>query len=200
MKIGILGGSFDPIHNGHLHMAECAYKEFTLDEVWLIPAGHSPNKDEGAMTKAEERLHMCRLAAEKYNWLKVDDVEMKSPDRSYTYVTLEKLTKRYPNHRFYFIMGGDSLDYFGDWMHPEIIASLCTILVIPRDDFDDTCLKDKIRFLEKQFRCDIRIVPCTKYPVSSTGLRMALHRGTVDQKDLPLEVLTYIRQKHLYGV
>ena len=65
MKIGILGGSFDPIHNGHLHMAVKAHEEYELDEVWLIPTGHSPNKDEGKMTKAKDRLAMCRLAAAK---------------------------------------------------------------------------------------------------------------------------------------
>ena len=69
MKIGILGGSFDPIHNGHVHMALAACKEFALDQVWLIPAGHSPNKEEKAMTDAEHRYRMCEIAPHAKLWL-----------------------------------------------------------------------------------------------------------------------------------
>lgn len=200
MKIGILGGSFDPIHNGHLHMAVCARNAFALDEVWMIPAGHSPNKDEHAMTPALDRLNMCRLAAEQYPWLKVNPMEIESAERSYTYRTLEKLTREFPDHTFYLIMGGDSLDYFEDWKHPEIIASLCTILVIPRDEFDQACMLDKINSLEKLFACSIRIVPCRKYPISSTQVRASLQNREYGQMDLPMEVLDYIKKNHLYGV
>ena len=71
MNIGILGGSFDPIHNGHLHMAKCAYESYALDQVWLIPAGHSPNKDEHGLTDAKDRFQMCKLAAQPYPWMTV---------------------------------------------------------------------------------------------------------------------------------
>ena len=77
MKIGILGGSFDPIHNGHINMAVKAYEEYNLDEVWLMPAGHSPNKDETNMTGAIARYEMCKLAAEDYSFIKVSDHEIK---------------------------------------------------------------------------------------------------------------------------
>ena len=112
MNIGILGGSFDPIHNGHLHMAKCAYESYALDQVWLIPAGHSPNKDERGMTDAEDRFQMCKLATQPYPWMKVSRLELDSAERSYTYRTMEKLSEQFPIHRFFFIMGGDSLDYF----------------------------------------------------------------------------------------
>ena len=115
MNIGILGGSFDPIHNGHIHMAECAYREFQLEEVWLIPTGHSPNKDEGSMTEAFHRFHMCEIAAGQFPWLQANSLEIESCEKSYTYRTLEKLTKRYPLYHFFFIMGADSLDYFEKW-------------------------------------------------------------------------------------
>lgn len=133
MNIGILGGSFDPIHNGHLHMAKCAYESYALDQVWLIPAGHSPNKDEHGMTDAKDRFQMCKLAAQPYPWMTVSRLELDSAERSYTYRTMEKLSEQFPMHRFFFIMGGDSLDYFEQWKQPERIAKLATILVIPRD-------------------------------------------------------------------
>ena len=126
MNIGILGGSFDPIHNGHLHMAKCAYESYALDQVWLIPAGHSPNKDEHGMTDAKDRFQMCKLAAQPYPWMTVSRLELDSAERSYTYRTMEKLSEQFPMHRFFFIMGGDSLDYFEQWKQPERIAKLAT--------------------------------------------------------------------------
>ena len=144
MKIGILGGSFDPIHNGHVHMALAACKEFALDQVWLIPTGHSPNKEEKAMTDAEHRYRMCEIAAHADARLKVSRVEIDSDERSFTYRTLQKLNEEYSEDRFYFIMGGDSLDYFDRWVYPEIITKLCTILVMPRKPYNSTALMDKI--------------------------------------------------------
>ena len=91
MKIGILGGSFDPIHNGHLHMAECAYEQYELDEIWLIPNGHAPHKDEDRMADAVHRLNMCQLVAQQYNYMRVNDIEIQSEESSYTYLTLQKL-------------------------------------------------------------------------------------------------------------
>ena len=200
MKIGVLGGSFDPIHNGHLYMACCAHESFALDQVWLIPAGHSPNKNESTMTPAEDRFKMCEIAAEKYDWLYASRFEIDSGDRSYTYRTLQKLTKVYPADEFYFIMGGDSLDYFEEWCHPEIIASLCTILVVPRDQFDTVRLEEKIQELRAKFACDIRIVHCREYPISSTQLREVLKTGKQTENDVLPQVLAYIQEKHLYGV
>ena len=199
MKIGILGGSFDPIHNGHIHMAVSAYRGFSLDQVWLVPAGHSPNKAEEKMTSADKRLRMCEIASLSYPWLISCPLEVESGERSYTYRTLQKLTKRYPLHRFSFIMGGDSLDYFETWNHPEEIAALARILVVPRDTFSDSRLKEKIRFLKNQFSCEISIVPCTKYPVSSTEIRKRFLEGKPQAGDFPPGVLDYILKNHLYG-
>ena len=111
-KIGILGGSFDPIHNGHLAIAKSAYQDFALDEVWLIPNGNAPHKDSDKMADASHRLAMCQLVADEYPFLKACDIEIVSKEYSYTYITVTKLKDLYPEHEFYFIMGADSLDYF----------------------------------------------------------------------------------------
>lgn len=198
MDIGILGGSFDPIHNGHLHMARCARQAFALDQVWLMPAGHSPNKEEASMAAAEHRFRMCEIAAKASDWLRASRFEIDAMERNYTYRTLERLKASYPRTHFFFLMGGDSLDYFDKWMHPEIIASLCTILVIPRNQFDAPLLTEKIGQMQKQFCCDIRIVSCEKYPVSSTQIREKLYAGKPDEKDFPPGVLDYIQKNHLY--
>ena len=99
MNIGILGGSFDPIHNGHMHMAYQSLIEYNLDEIWIIPAGHSPNKDENKMTSAYHRLNMCNYACSDNAKIKALDYEIKSNERSYTYRTLERLKEDYPDAR-----------------------------------------------------------------------------------------------------
>lgn len=198
MKIGILGGSFDPIHNGHIHMAQAACDNFALDQVWLIPAGHSPNKDEKSMTSSEHRFHMCELAAKADPRLRVSRVEIDSDERSFTYRTLQILNEAHPENRFYFIMGGDSLDYFDRWVYPEIITKLCTILVMPRKPYNSAALTDKIQKLNELYSADIRLIEAEEYPVSSTDIRKNLLDQTPAEKDFPDGVLAYIRGHHLY--
>lgn len=199
MKIGILGGSFDPIHNGHMHMANAALEEYNLDEVWLMPAGHSPNKNEKKMTPAIDRYNMCCLAAKNFEKIKASDFELKLKDTSYTYRTLIELKKYYYEHEFYFIMGGDSLDYFLQWRHPEIIASLCVILVVIRDSFDKNKLLDTINTISNKFECDIQLVNCSKYDVSSTLIREKLANNISCSEYLDSGVINYIFDNKLYN-
>ena len=104
-KIGILGGSFDPVRNGHLAIARAAYTDFDLDEVWFIPAGHSPNKNESGMTPSEYRAEMVALAVKPYPYFKMSTVEIEAEETSYTYLTLTKLKEACPDTDFFFIMG-----------------------------------------------------------------------------------------------
>ena len=195
MKIGILGGSFDPIHNGHLHMAKSAYEQYHLDQVWLIPNGHAPHKDEDRMADAVHRMAMCELVALEHDYIKTCDIEIASEESSYTYLTMQKLTMRYPEHEFYFIMGADSLDYFEKWKNPQIIASLCKILVINRDEFCENDMQDKIEKILRLFPANIQIVHCSKYAISSTEVRSG---EKLD--DLLPAVKDYVLQHHLYGL
>lgn len=200
MHIGILGGSFDPVHNGHIYMAQKALEECSLDEVWLIPAGHSPNKAENAMTPADMRLAMCKLACRDNERIKVCSLEVNSDEISYTYRTLQKLHAAHPDDTFYFIMGADSLAYFINWVHPEIISSLAILLVVNRGNYsinDLTAMADEINGL---FPADIRFLECPKYNISSRYIRKALCDGFDMQEQLPPEVLAYIRQKELYHI
>ena len=95
-KIGLLGGSFDPIHQGHLNIAASACEEYDLAEVWFIPAGHSPNKNEAQMTPAECRARMVSLAIQDYPQFKLSRIELDAAETSYTYRTLTKLVDRHP--------------------------------------------------------------------------------------------------------
>lgn len=198
MKIGILGGSFDPIHYGHLYMAEQSYKEYNLDEIWLIPAGHSPNKNEDHMTSQKHRYKMCKLAAEDYPYINVSDYEINQMSTTYTYLTLQAMVRQFPQHDFYFIMGGDSLDYFEDWAHPEIISSLCTILAVVREGFDHQAMQHKKHYLESMFPCNIEFVHCSQMDISSTQIRQNFYHDANIQKYIPAKVVDYIIQHKLY--
>ena len=125
---------------------------------------------------------------------KIDGKEIISEEYSYTYITVTKLQEIYPEYEFYFIMGADSLDYFDKWRKPEVIASVCKILVINRDEFSETDMEEKISRINTIFPADIQIVHCPKVDVSSTELRAKL-----DKSDLLPSVYDYICSHDLYG-
>ncbi len=197
-KIGILGGSFDPIHNGHLAIAQSAYEDFSLDEVWLIPAGHSPNKDEAGMTSAKMRADMTALAAEDVPYFKCSTIEVESEETSYTYLTVSKLKERYPDTIFYFIMGADSLDYFEKWRHPEIICENAIVLAAVRDDMDLTDIQTKIKKIQELFHAEIYPLSCKKIEISSSNIRKNIAEGKIVSGMLPQKVEQYIAKHGLY--
>ena len=175
-------------------MALKSYEQYALDEVWLIPNGNAPHKDSDKMADAKDRLAMCELVANEYPFIKTCDIEIISKEYSYTYITVTKLKEMYPEHEFYFIMGADSLDYFDKWRKPEIISSVCKILVINRDEFSEEDMKQKISRINDIFPADISIVHCPKIDVSSTELRQKL-----DKADVIPSVYNYICEHDLYG-
>lgn len=197
-KIGILGGSFDPIHMGHINIAKSAYKEFGLDEVWFVPAGHSPHKEETDMAPAKARAEMVSLAIQGEPRFRLSEIELETDEKSYTYLTLTKLKERYPDMLFYFIMGADSLDYFEHWSHPEIICEKAVILAAVRDDMELAEICDKINQLKRRF--DARIYPIKggRTDISSTEIRNRIQAGVSDLSMVPPKTAGYIRNNHLY--
>ncbi len=131
-KIGILGGTFNPIHKGHLHIANAALQEYKLDELWFIPNGCPPHKEITNNISSISRLNLVRETVKELDNVKVLDLEIKSTNCSYTHNTLEKLSHKYPDYELYFIIGEDSLDSFGKWVKPQKICSFAKILVATR--------------------------------------------------------------------
>ena len=202
MKTGIFGGAFDPIHKGHIYMAQKAMEEYSLDRLFLVPSGHSPNKTENAMTAFSHRYNMCKLAARA-----VPDIEIKDKSTSYTYVTLQKLKALYPQYELYFIMGGDSLDYFETWMRPDVIAQTAIILVMVRENFPKLQMEEKIAHIKNLFPADIRLLKCDRMDVSSTQVRRLLRaKSQADgyrspkgaEMFLDAAVMSYIQANNLY--
>ena len=207
MKTGIFGGAFDPIHKGHIYMAQKAMEEYSLDRILLVPSGHSPNKTENAMTAFSHRYNMCKLASEAVPGIEASDIEIKDEATSYTYVTLQKLKARYPEDELYFIMGGDSRDYFETWMRPDVIARTAIILVMVRENFPKQQMEEKIAHIKNLFPADIRLLSCDRIDVSSTQVRSLLRaKSQADgyrspkgaEMFLDAAVMSYIQANNLY--
>ena len=199
-KIGIMGGTFNPIHNAHLKLAECAMNQYTLDGVIFIPDNIAYHKRETDMVPADIRLEMTRLAVSDNSRFSVSDIDIKRKGYTYTYETLSELKQKMPDSELYFILGADSLMYFDSWKNPDIIASECIILAAVRDMSERSDMEDKIAEIKKKFDCDIRIVNFEKMDISSTEIRTKLRNGDIQwcRSRVPKRTFDYIISKKIY--
>ena len=197
-KIGIMGGTFDPVHNGHLLIAENAYEQLALDQVRFIPTGRSPHKQGKKITDGAHRLRMVELAIADNPAFVADDRELRSDALSYSYLTLQKMRENSPEDSFYFIMGGDSLRDFKTWFHPEIICSCATLVAAVRDDCDREHLISYAEELKQLFSADIRLIQTPNLSVASSELRRRVGAGETIRYQVPESVRDYISAHHLY--
>jgi nicotinate-nucleotide adenylyltransferase len=197
-KIGIMGGTFNPIHNGHIALAKAAFEYCKLDEVWFMPSGCSYMKSKDSIVAGEDRLEMTRLAIEGFSCFKCSDLEVKRLGNTYTAETLEILNEMYPEYKFYFIMGADSLFGLPRWKQPEKIAALCTLATVVRDDVNLQELEMQKQYLEKSFHASIVLLPFNKIDISSSMVREKLEKGGDVDGIIPDKVMSYIEAKHLY--
>lgn len=198
-KIGIMGGTFDPIHNGHLMLGEQAYREYDLDEVWFMPSGQPPHKEGVHVTDSVLRLAMTEAAVENRPGLLCSDFEVKREGNTYTAQTLAMLHKIYPEHTFYFIIGADSLYEIENWYEPDRVLFQAVILVASREYEDaDRSMERQITYLSTHYNADIRILHCSEMDISSAEIRQKIAMGLSVAADLPESVLTYINNLGLY--
>lgn len=198
-KVGIMGGTFDPIHVGHLILGESAYEQLGLDEVLFMPSGNPPHKRnrKGRATLAE-RIEMVRLAIEGNDHFTLSLEEASENGYTYTKETLTRLTREHPDTEYYFIMGEDSLLSFGQWREPEEISRLASLVVAIRDCTDDTQLDDAIAHARALFDAKIYKLMTPNMSVSSQMLRSRICRHQSVRYYLPDAVLRYISEKQLY--
>ncbi len=198
MKIGILGGTFDPVHLGHLIMADQVLDILNLDKVIFIPTGRPPHKDEKNVTSSKDRMEMVNLAIRSNALFESSDIEIKENKLSYTVDTIKKLEKIYPEDELYFIVGGDSLLSLDSWKgHEEIIASI-SIAVVNRITANDQKIKNKISYYNKNFLGNISLVNCPVIDISSTGIRRRVKESRTINYLVPEEVKKYISDENLY--
>lgn len=131
-RICLFGGTFDPIHLGHTHIAEAALKALDLDEVIFLPCKQSPHKKGVQHASEHHRLTMCRLATAGFNWASVDDHDLTAPSPSYSWLTAEAMTARYPDATLFWLMGTDQWDVLPRWNRPNHLANLVEFIVFAR--------------------------------------------------------------------
>lgn len=196
--IGIMGGTFDPVHNAHLTLAEQAYEQFSLDEIWMLPNGNPPHKRDSRQADVEYRMCMIQLAIKGIPYLKLCDVERSSGKYHYTFETLEKLNEEYPDTVFYFIMGADSLFEFDHWREPGIISRECILLAATRDHCKEAQIQKRIRELKERYGADIRILDTPNMDIASANIRGMIAQGEDIRHMLPPAVADYIHRHGLY--
>lgn len=198
-KVGILGGTFDPIHTGHLILAEAAYESFSLDYVLIMPNGNPPHKAGQVNASMADRTHMVELAVADNPHLRVSDFEKTPQDYHYTYETLEFLKREHPDTEYYFILGADSLVHFHTWMEPQRICDACHILAATRDHMESEEMKGRIQGLVDTFGARISPMETPNIDISSNMIRERVHMGRSIRYYVPTAVEEYIYKKGLYS-
>ena len=200
MKIGIMGGTFDPVHNGHLMLGHAAYKAFSLDQIWFMPNGNPPHKkSETIKSTAEDRMKMTSLAIAPFPEFVLQPYEALRAEVSCSYQTMEHFSKIYPDDEFYFIIGADSLMAIETWIHTERIFPTCTILATYRNEVKTKEeMNRQIQYLSEKYHAKIRLLETPLMPVSSHELRASLQSGDSVSEYMPAAVCSYIKQHHLY--
>lgn len=198
-RIGILGGTFDPIHNGHLVLGKQAYEEFNLDRVWFMPNGSPPHKQERRITEGNVRRDMVKLAVAHIPFFLCSDFELQRKGKTYTAQTLTLLHREYPEDTFYFIIGADSLYEIEHWYHPELVMELAVLLVAGRAyRRRHRNLEEQIAFLTQSYGARIHPIHCPNMDISSKGIRDAVANGRSIRDAVPGAVETYIKSSGLY--
>lgn len=199
MKIGIMGGTFDPVHIGHLLLGEFAYEDFGLDEIWFIPNGNPPHKEAEHTEEAlHHRVEMVKLAVSDVPYFRVDLCEADTGTHSYTYKTMREFNRIYPNDQFYFILGADSLFAIEEWKYFREIFPTCTILAAMRDDKDIASMQIQIDYLKEKYNARIELLPAPLVEISSTTIRERAAKGLSVRYMVPDAVAEYITEHKLY--
>lgn len=204
-RIGIMGGTFNPIHNGHLAIAERARAQFLLEKVLFIPSGVPYMKDLQAVLPVSFRCEMTAAAIAEKPYFELSDMEAADAvqgKNTYTYETLQKLKAADPEADYYFILGADSLYDMEHWKKPDLIFQSCTVLAAVRGEEKEASLRQKlagqIQYLQEKYHASIAMLKMEGMELSSTQVRTCIKEGKSIQKMVPEAVAAYIQQHHLY--
>lgn len=198
-RLGIMGGTFNPIHNGHLYLAGKAREQYHLEQVLFMPSGTPYMKDQREVLPSEFRVMMTKLAIQDDPYFSLSTMEIEKEGNTYTYETIETLKGMYPETELYFILGADSLFAMEDWKLPERIFASCKILTAIRDDVSFGEIKEQARYLEQKFDADILILKTNAVNISSSIIRKRISEGASVKGLIPDTVYDYILNHNLYG-
>ena len=186
--IGIMGGTFDPIHCGHLLAAEQAREQAHLDEVWFMPVNIPPHKSREGLTSAHHRLRMVELAVASHPSFRVCDDEVKRGGPSFTYETMVRLTKQFPAYRFSFIIGADMVNTLPQWNHYEELIRMIRFIGLARPGSHLAQENEHVTYVEMPV-----------WDISSTMIRSKVAAGKSIRYLVPDEVARYIKENGFYG-
>ena len=190
MRIGLYGGSFNPIHKGHTSLAQSLVDQGLVDEVWLLVSPLNPLKQtSGDIAAYEHRLRMAELACKGHKGLRVSDFESHLPIPSYTITTLDAIAATYPQHTFSLVIGADNWDSFHRWYKADEIIANYTILVYNRSGYP---------LDEANLPPSVKVVNTPLYDISSTQIREAIKKGERPTDWLSPKVLRYISESRIY--
>lgn len=201
MKVGIMGGSFNPIHMGHLMMSEYIRSTLKIDHVLFVPTGNAPHKDDYQVS-AEERLNMVKIATADNPYFYVSDIEVNRTGTSYSVDTLTQLNKLYPVDQFYFFLGSDIIFDLKNWKKFNELAKITEFAMAIRPGFEQISLEDvydEIDFLSKEYGATIHVVETPRYEISSTDLRERLGKNYSVKYLIPDPIIEYIKKNNFYG-
>lgn len=201
MRIGIFGGSFDPVHLGHLLLAETCLEGATLDQVWFMPCAIQPHKPDRQLASAKHRVEMLELAIAGHERFQVSSLELDRGGASYTVETLRALTLAHPEHTFYFLMGGDSLVDFPKWREPAEICKLAIPLVVRRSGSPEPAWDSFAPWVSAERLAEIQQLQIAMpiIELSSTEIRTRIRQGRSIRYRLPRGVEKYIQNQGLYA-
>ncbi len=185
-QVGILGGNFNPVHNAHLIIADQVYHQLGLDKIYLMPAYEPPHIDEKKTIAADFRLEMLALALADAEHLEIEAIEIERAGKSFTYDTMKELTEKNPNTDYYFIIGGDMVDYLPKWHRLEDLMSLVQLVGVRRPNYP----------VESAY--PIIWVDVPLMDLSSSYIRKKVAEGCSINYLLPKSVINYIHEKGLY--
>ncbi|MGG3853038.1 nicotinate-nucleotide adenylyltransferase [Caldifermentibacillus hisashii] len=186
-KIGILGGTFDPPHIGHLIIADQILNLYKLDEIRFMPNYLPPHKEKLSNTTIQDRLRMLELSIKEHDRFKIETIELKRKEKSYTYNTMVLLKQLEPDHEFFFIIGGDMIDYLPKWYKIEELMELVQFIGVERP------------MSKGETTYSIQFADIPSIYISSSMIREKIANGQSVKYLLPEHVISYIEEHKLYG-
>ncbi|MBK5251449.1 MAG: nicotinate-nucleotide adenylyltransferase [Peptostreptococcaceae bacterium] len=200
-KIGIMGGTFDPIHYGHLVIAEQIRRNYNLDKVIFIPVGIPPHKREMKITKGEHRYLMILLATMTNPYLDVSRIEIDKKDVSYTIETMRELNKKYSDKKveFYFIIGADAISTIETWEESAELLTMCKFIAATRPGVTNSNMLAMIEYYKENYSAEIQTMVVSAVDISSTDIRNRIAGNRPIKYLLPEAVEHYILKNELYS-
>lgn len=198
-RIGIMGGTFNPVHVGHLIAAQEVLNEMNIDKIIFIPTGNPPHKNKNEVISPLDRYEMVKLAVKGNDGFKVSDIEIRRSGKTYSYDTLKELHNIYYETQFYFIIGFDTLKEIDTWKNVNDVCSMTDFIVVNRGNNLNE-IKDEILNKEKKYSCKFILVKIPDIEISSTDIRDRIKNNKSIKYLVTDEVEKYIKQKGLYKI